>query len=236
MLLLWMRRFGAPARRRGGATVTLVLMLLLFVSSGLMYFYFLRSRALEQELDKWRSGVKERDPAGEVLPIERSETADAVDAESAMPQPRAMSTPRPARAEAAEAPAEPRPAAPRSPMARWGLPLDEAPAEEAAAPRARPADEDDEIGGFLTADETRGAAAPRSTPAARTPAATSGAQPAASAQRPATALPSADLDNDELESILRQNLSAPPARETPRTAPRRGAPPVSAYDFLNRNQ
>lgn len=42
----------------GGATFTMLLFVLLLMSSGLMYFYFEKSRRLERELVKWRAGMK----------------------------------------------------------------------------------------------------------------------------------------------------------------------------------
>ncbi|MBX7245967.1 MAG: hypothetical protein K1X53_10750 [Candidatus Sumerlaeaceae bacterium] len=45
-------------RIRGGATFTMLLMFLLLVSSGLMYFYYMRCRELQSELQNWRSGKK----------------------------------------------------------------------------------------------------------------------------------------------------------------------------------
>ncbi|MCX7017692.1 MAG: hypothetical protein WCK47_13415 [bacterium] len=47
--------------RRGGATFTMLLFFLLIVSSGLMYFYFMRCRNLERELERWRAGMKTRE-------------------------------------------------------------------------------------------------------------------------------------------------------------------------------
>lgn len=55
----------ASRRNRGGATFTLLIFVLLLVSSGLMYYYFHRCQVLESELAKWKSGIKEREPAPE---------------------------------------------------------------------------------------------------------------------------------------------------------------------------
>jgi hypothetical protein len=45
-------------RARGGALFTMVLFLLLLITSGLMYFYFMKARMLERELEQWRAGIK----------------------------------------------------------------------------------------------------------------------------------------------------------------------------------
>jgi hypothetical protein len=42
----------------GGATFTMLLFTLLLVSSGLMYFYYMKCQIQSRELDKWRSGIK----------------------------------------------------------------------------------------------------------------------------------------------------------------------------------
>lgn len=47
------------ANCRGGATFTMVIFLLLLISTGFMYYFFQKSRALERELTAWRSGSKE---------------------------------------------------------------------------------------------------------------------------------------------------------------------------------
>lgn len=80
--------------RRGGATFTLLLFCLLLVSSGFMYFYFMRARMLERELEKWRSGVKVRESTADSAPAERVEPPAPRATPARTPPPVAVATPR----------------------------------------------------------------------------------------------------------------------------------------------
>lgn len=67
----------------------MLLFLLLLVTSGLMYFYFMKSRMLERELEQWRAGVKVQETTRLVKTAESPQPADP-------PAPVASSTPMPA--------------------------------------------------------------------------------------------------------------------------------------------
>jgi hypothetical protein len=54
----------------------MLLFLLLLISSGLMYFYFQKSRQLEHELEKWRGGIKVRESTGPSKPSMAAKTLE----------------------------------------------------------------------------------------------------------------------------------------------------------------
>lgn len=54
-------RYSFRALWYGGATFSMMLFLALLFTSGLMYFYFQKSRSDERELARWRTGVKARE-------------------------------------------------------------------------------------------------------------------------------------------------------------------------------
>jgi hypothetical protein len=67
----------------------MLLFLLLLVTSGLMYFYFMKSRMLERELEQWRTGVKVQETTRLVKTAESPLPAET-------PAPVASNTPMPA--------------------------------------------------------------------------------------------------------------------------------------------